>query len=59
MSQMQAEDKMKDMEENETADDLARLYIDSPVARTFFCCTVCLRTFAHFSCVSHTRMAQA
>ena len=25
--------------------------IHTPVARTFFCCTVCLRTSAHFSCV--------
>ena len=24
----------------------------------FFCCTMCLRTLAHFSCVSHTRMAE-
>ena len=34
------------------------VYIHSLVARTFLCCTVCLRIFAHFSCVSHTRMAQ-
>ena len=34
------------------------VYIHSPVARTFFCCTVCLRTFAHLHACAHTRMAQ-
>ena len=36
-----------------------KLYIHSPVARTFFCYTVCLRTFAHLHACAHTRMAQA
>ena len=34
------------------------VYIHSPVARTFFCCTVCLRTSAHLHACAHTRMAQ-
>ena len=37
---------------------LDNLYTHSPVARTFFCCTVCLRTFTHLHALSHTRMAQ-
>ena len=28
------------------------------VARTFFCCTVCLRTSAHLHACAHTRMDQ-
>ena len=34
------------------------MYIHSPVARTFFCCTVCLHTSAHLHACSRTRMAQ-
>ena len=34
------------------------VYIHSLVARTFFCCTVCLRTSAHLHACAHTRMAQ-
>ena len=32
--------------------------IHTPVARTFFCCTVCLCTSAHFHACAHTHMAQ-
>ena len=32
------------------------VYRHSRVARTFFLCTVCLRTSAHFSCVSHKQV---
>ena len=34
------------------------VYIHSPVARTFFGCTVCLRTSAHLHTCAHKRMAQ-
>ena len=34
------------------------VYTHSPVARTCFCCTVCLRTSAHLHAYAHTRMAQ-
>ena len=35
-----------------------KVCVHSPVARTFFCCTVCLRTSAHLHACAHTRMAQ-
>ena len=37
---------------------VAQVHIHSPVARTFFCCTVCLRTSAHLHARAHARMAQ-
>ena len=61
-SQRQCENSVlvpkEELRPSPSSTNLPLRYTHSPVARTFFCCTVCLRTFTHLHACAQARMAQ-